>query len=403
MPNLQNYTYRARNAQNQIQTGVIQAVSLEAAKKILTAHNLTPLSLTVPRSFADFIPLFNRVGLKEKTLFARQLATMIEAGLSLSQALRLQLRQSKKGRFQVVLESIQNDLQDGFSFSSALAKFPDVFDPIFVNVVRSGEATGKLESVLTQLADTLEKDVAIQSKIKGALFYPVFIIITMIGVAILMITKVIPQLRSIFDGAGQQLPASTRGLLSLSDFVIHKWPLVILIIAIVVAAIRFFLRTDFGTELYSKVSLKAPVAGGILVNSAMGRFGRLLGMLLGSGVPLLEALRLINDSFTNRVYQKAMQDVASQVERGIPMSVPITANPIFPSMVGQMVSVGEQTGKMDEIMERLANYFDQEVESRVGGLASLIEPVVIVLLGIGVAYLVIAILLPIYQISSAIN
>ena len=397
---VQNYNYRARNAANQVVTGVVQAASIEAAKKILIKNDLTPLTVSVPKSLLDLIPFLNKVGLKEKTLFARQLATMIEAGLSLSQALRLLIRQTKKGHFQNVMSAILNDIQDGFSFSTALTKFPDVFDSIFVNVVRSGEATGKLETVLTQLSTTLEKDVAVQGKIKGALFYPGFIITAMIGVGILMVTKVIPQLKEVFTSSGHALPSSTQNLLALSDFVTHKWYWCILIVVGVIGGLRAFLSTEFGYKVWSIVSLRIPVLGSILQESSMARLGRLLGMLLGSGVPLLEGLKLINDSFTNVVYKAAVTEVAIQVERGIPMSVPIGDNSLFPLMVGQMVAVGEQTGKMDEVMTKLAEYYESELDSKVAGLSSLIEPFVIVLLGVSVAYLVVAILLPIYQISS---
>lgn len=399
---VQNFSYRARNEKNQVVTGVVQAASVDAAKKILVQNHLSPISVNAPKGFTELIPFFGKVALKDKTLFARQLATMIEAGLTLSQAIRLLVRQNRKGKFRTVLEAILSDIQDGFSFSTALAKFPDVFDNIFINVVRSGEATGKLEIVLAQLATTMEKDVKVRGKIKGALFYPAFILIAMIGVAIIMLTKVIPNLKEVFTGSGKQLPGSTTFLLTLSDFFVHRWPIVLILVVGGFVGGRLFFRSEFGIRFYSKVSLRIPIMGRIIEQSSIARFGRLLGMLLSSGVPLLEALRLINDSFTNRLYQVAFKDVAAQVERGIPMSTPIMENKVFPLMLGQMVAVGEQTGKMDEVMNRLADYYDGEVDSIVGGLSSLIEPVVIVILGIGVAWLVIAILLPIYQISTSV-
>ena len=397
---LQNYTYRARNKQNQIVTGIVQATSVEVAKKALQKSELTPISVILPRTLTDFIPFLGRVSHNDRALFARQLATMIEAGLTLSQAMRLLIRQAKKGKFRTVMEAILNDVQDGFSFSTALSKFPDVFDNIFINVVRSGEATGKLEIVLNQLALTMEKDVKVRGKIKGAMMYPIFIIVAMIGVAILMLVKVIPQLTDVFASSGQQLPVTTRSLLWLSDFFSHQILFIILIVVLLVIGIRYFLRTPTGIVFFSKLILKLPIFGSITSQTSIARFARLLGMLLSSGVPLLEALKLVNDSFTNVEYQQAFSNVAAQVERGIPMSVPINESPLFPPMVGQMVSVGEQTGKMDEVMTRMAEYYESEVDAKVGGISTLIEPMVIVLLGIGVAWLVVGILLPIYQISS---
>lgn len=399
---MQNYNYRARTAQNQVVTGVVQATSMEAAKKVLVQNQLTPINLSIPKTFMDYLPFFGKVSLKDKSLFARQLATMIEAGLTLSQSMKLLIGQSKNGGLRNILESVNQDLQDGFSFSSSLAKYPEVFDTIYVSVVKAGEATGKLEVVLKQLADNLEKNVAVQSKIKGALFYPAFILCAMIGVAILMMTKVVPQLTAVFLDSGKELPMSTQMMIAMSNFMIEKWWLLILIILAVVMAVRIFLQSQTGVKFFSQFSVRLPVIGGIVEQSNMARFGRLLGMLLGSGVPMLEALRLVHASFTNKMYADSISVVAHKVERGVPMSVPISENPVFPPMVGQMVAVGEQTGKMDEVMIRLAEYYEEEVENKVAGLSSLIEPFVIILLGIGVAWLVISILLPVYQISTSV-
>lgn len=399
---LQNYNYRARTTTNQVVTGIVQAVGSEAAKKILLQNHLTPLALTLQQGLLEYLPFFGKVNLKDKTLFARQLATMIDAGLTLSQALRLLTRQAKKGKFRQIMESVLSDLQDGFSFSTALSKYPEVFDPIFINVVKAGEATGKLETVLATLADNMEKDVKVRSKIKGALYYPIFILVAMVGVAIIMLTQVIPQLRSLFTEAGMTLPLSTRILMTASDLVVHKWPWLIVALIGSVVGLRFLFRTETGMNLFSKYILHIPVAGVIIEQSSMARFGRLLSLLLSSGVPLLEALRMIRDAFTNRIYQRGIDKVALQVERGIPMSVPILENPAFPVMVGQMVAVGEQTGKMDEVMLHVAQYFEAEVDAKVNGLATLIEPIVIVMLGIGVAWMLLAIILPIYQYSTSI-
>ena len=349
----------------------------------------------------DYLPFKSKVTTKQKTLFARQLSTMIEAGLTLGQALRLLVRQSQKGRLQDVLMAILTNIEDGFSFSTSLAQFPDVFNSIFINVVRSGEATGKLESVLGELATTLEKQVSTTSKIKGALFYPIFILCAMVGVGVIMMTKVIPQLKDVFLSSGKALPGSTQFLIDLSDFITQKWYIAIAIIAVIFFLLRTFLRSQIGKEFTSQISLKIPISKAIVMQSTMAQMARLLSMLLGSGVPLLEALRLIEDSFSNLVYKRALVQISSEVERGIPMSAPISNNPVFPLLVGQMVAVGEQTGKMDEVMHRMASYYESEVDAQVAGLSSLIEPAIMILLGVAVGWLVIAILLPIYQVSTS--
>ncbi len=397
----QSYSYRARNKDNKIVTGVVQASGLDAAKKILLQNDLTPLSISTPKTIADYLPFVSKVKLKDRTMFARQISTMIEAGLTLSQSLRLLIQQMKKGKFRLVIESILNDIQDGFSFSTALSKYPDVFDSIFVNVVRSGETTGKLEIVLAQLATNMEKEVKVRSKIKSALMYPAFVVTAMAAMAAVMMVKVIPQITSVFADSKMELPFSTKLLIGISTFMAHYWGWLIVGIIAFVVFMRWFARTEAGIQLISKYSLRIPIAGKIIEESNMARLGRLLSMLLASGVPLLEGLRLITESFPNDLYKKGLMSIAAQVERGVPMSVPITENPVFPLMVGQMVAVGEQTGKMDEIMGRLAEYYDDEVDAKVGGLSTLIEPIIIVILGIGVAWLVISVLLPIYQISTS--
>jgi type IV pilus assembly protein PilC len=396
----QRYAYRARNTENVVVTGIVQANGLDAAKKILIQNGLTPISVTTPRGFADAFGFLNKVALKEKTLFARQVGTMVEAGLTLSQAMRLLIRQMKPGKFKTVLEQVQNDLQDGFSFSTALSKHPDVFDAIFINVVRSGEATGKLEIVLSQLATSLEKDLALRSKVRGAMIYPIFVVAAMGVMATIMMIFVIPRLVSVFRDAGADLPLATQLLITVSDLLVNYWWALLGIIALVPFAWRNFVRTPAGSLLVSRVALRVPVFGQLITKSTMARFGRLLSMLLGSGVPMLDGLRLITNSFTNVLYRQAIVDVTEKVERGVPMSVPATENPIFPLMVGQMIALGEQTGKMDEVMLRLADYYDSEVDGTVSGLTRLIEPMIILLLAVGVIWLVFAILLPIYNLSN---
>jgi type IV pilus assembly protein PilC len=396
----QRYAYRARNTENAVVTGIIQANGLDSAKKILVQNGLTPISVTPPRGFLDSVGFLNKVPLKEKTLFARQVGTMVEAGLTLSQSIRLMTRQMKPGKFKTILEQVLNDLQDGFSFSTALSKHPDVFDAIFINVVRSGEATGKLEIVLSQLATSLEKDLTLRNKVRGAMIYPLFVIGAMFLMAAVMMIFVIPRLTSVFRDAGAQLPLATTLLIAVSDLFVNYWWAIILVIALVPFAWRSFLRTPAGAEFVSKAVLRIPIFGPLVTKTTMSRFGRLLSMLLSSGVPMLDGLRLITNSFTNVLYRRAIIDVTEKVERGIPMSVPTTENPVFPLMVGQMIALGEQTGKMDEVMMRLASYYDDEVDATVGGLTRLIEPIIILVLAVGVMWLVFAILLPIYNLSS---
>ncbi len=399
---VQRYRYRARTPEGKVVSGVVEASNLESAKKALQQNKLTPLSLEVPRTLLEFVPFFGRIRLSQRSVFARQLSTMLEAGLTLTQSLRLLIRQQPANRYRAVLESLLVDLQEGFSFSSSLAKFPDVFDAVFVSVIRAGEATGKLELVLKQLADNLENDVRVRNKIIGAMVYPAFVVMAMIGAAVVVLVTVIPRLRSIFLEAGANLPWTTQLLIAMSDFVTQQWYIAVTLVFAVVGGLSVYRRSEAGHRFLSQFVLKIPIFGTIVKESSMSRFARLLSMLLSAGVPLLEGLKLIQSTYTNRVYQRAFQLLSSEVERGVPMSAPIQDNPVFPLVVGQMVAVGEQTGKLDEVMEKLARYYDDVVQVRVNTINSLIEPVMIIILGGGVLFLTYAVLFPIYSISQAI-
>jgi len=400
---LQNYSYRARTATSQVVTGVVQAVSIEDARKILVKNQLTPLAIVVPKSLLEYLPFVGRISGKDITLFARQLATMITAGLTLGQALALLVKQSKRGPFRSVLEAVQNDVQDGFSFSSALAKFPNVFSNVLVSAVKSGEATGKLEDVLKQLSTSMEKEQKLRSKLKGAMIYPSFIVVAMIGAFIVMVTKIVPQLKDMFTDSGKALPAQTQFLLNLSDFLVTKGWLAALMVIGTIVLVRYYIGTASGKRTVSFLSLKIPGVKDIVEQNNMAHFGRLLSMLLSSGVPMVDALRMLRESYNNVLYQDSLAVTIAEVERGVPMSVPLSRDARIPLLAAQMVAVGEQTGKMDEIMMRMADYYESEVDAKVAGISTLIEPLVLLMIGIGVAWLVFAILVPVYSISSAIS
>lgn len=400
---LQTYRYKAKNVQGEVLAGYIQAADPETAVKILRRSSLLPLEVNLPKSLSDYLHFSKRISIKDRAVLARQLATMINAGLPLVQAINIILKQTTNKRLRTVLASIYSDIEGGFAFSTALSKFPDVFSRIFVNVVRAGEATGKLEVVLLELADNLEKSFRLTGKIKGALFYPAFILMAMIGVAILMMVKVIPTLTQIFEEAGAELPITTRILIATSNFLINRWYVVIIVVAFLIVSMKIFTSSPKGVRFFSRLQIVLPLIKTMSQESIMAHFARTLGMLIGSGVPVLESIRIVADSVNNIIYRDDIKAIAYEVERGVPMSVPVSKNPIFPILVGQMLAVGEQTGKMAEILEKLAHYYEDETEERVKGISSLLEPAIMILVGIGVAILVFSILVPIYKISSLEN
>ena len=344
---------------------------------------------------------FNRISLKERVFFSRQLSTMIGSGVPLNQALNLLLVQTRNVVMRTTITTIIHDLEAGYSFSTAIAKHPHVFNKVYIAIIRSGEQSGKMDIVLKRMAEQLENEASFTGKIRSALLYPAFIFVAMIGVAILMMVRVIPQLKSIFEEAGAQLPISTRLLIALSDFMVQYWYLAILIVVGAAVGGRVFITsTGTGRTFWNHMQISFPVFGGLNQGAYMARMNRTMSMLVQSGIPIIEAIKIVADVIDNKLYYDGLIEVASQVERGVPMSVPLSQNPIFPVIVAQMISVGEQTGKLEQILDNLAVYYEDETGTKIKGLSSLLEPAIMLVIGGGVAFLVFSILMPIYNIAN---
>lgn len=341
----------------------------------------------------DFL---DRVTTKDKAFLSRQLATMISSGLPIDRAINVLAAQTKKKIIRETLEQIDKDLEGGQSFSAAISHHPKVFDKVYVNIVVSGEAVGKLAEVLTHLADQIETQSNFNGKIQGALVYPIFIVVVMIAIMILMMVKVIPQISEIFKESGANLPWTTQVLISISNSMMNYWWIIIIVFSALIVGIRLFFVSKPGQYLYNKVQIMLP--GGIGKDVYMSRFSRTLGMLVQSGTPIIDAVRITADVMNNQIYKKSLENIASQLERGIPMSVPLEKDPYFPLVVPQMVLVGEQTGKLDQVLNNLADYYENETSDKIKGLTSLFEPALIVIIGLGVGFIVFSILMPIYQI-----
>ncbi|MCL5795572.1 MAG: type II secretion system F family protein [Patescibacteria group bacterium] len=343
------------------------------------------------------LSFFNRVSIKEKAFFARQLATMLESGLTLDKSLEIITTQTKNQYFQKALKAILQDMEEGSPFSVAIAKFPKIFDRIFINVVISGEAVGKITEALKRLADQIEAQDNFISKVRGAIMYPAFIVVAMIAVMVLMMVKVVPELKSVFAEAGAQLPWSTKVLLGISDSLTNFWWIYILAIIALIILFRFSLKTDWMQYVISKMEINFP--GGIARDIYMTRFSQTLGMLLKAGTPIIEAINITGEVMNNKIYKEKLQNAALQVEKGIPLSSPIEKSTIFPLIVSQMILIGEQTGRMDTVLEKLAQYYENESDGKIKTLSSLLEPALMVLIGLAIGFLVFSIILPIYQLA----
>ena len=341
----------------------------------------------------DFL---EKATVKDKAFLSRQLATMLSSGLPLDRAVAVLASQTRKKVIKDTLNDINRELESGQKFSTAISRHPKVFDRVYVSIVVSGEAVGKLSEVLTHLADTLEQENNFNTKISSAIMYPVFILVVMLVIVFLMMTKVVPQLTEIFKESEAQLPWTTKLLIGASGFMVDYWWMVIIIVFGIIIGIYLFLKTETGGFMVNKIQVNLP--GGIGKDIYMSRFARTMGMLLEAGTPIIDGVKITADVMNNRIYKRSLNNVASQLERGIPMSVPIEKDPYFPLVVPQMVMVGEQTGKLDEVLNKLAGYYEEQSSDKIKGISALFEPILIVIIGIGVAFIVFSILMPIYQI-----
>ena len=343
------------------------------------------------------LPIFNHVNARDKAFLARQLATMVSSGLPLDRGIGVLLTQTKKPILREALEGILKDLEAGSAFSTALAKHPKVFDEIFVSVVLSGETVGKLAEVLEQLALQLEKQSDFAGKVRSALMYPIFIFVAMIVVGLITVTRVVPQLESIFKEANAKLPFATQVLIALSNFLLGYWWLAVIMAIGASVLVRMFFTSKPGRRLLDRLATRLPYDQGIDIY--MARFSRTLGMLIQAGTPIIKALDVTAAVINNSLYHDELLVIRQQVERGIPLSAPLSESKLFPIIATQMVLVGEQTGRLDDVLLRMAEYYESQSDEKIKNISSLLEPAIVAIIGIAVGYMVYSILVPIYNIA----
>ena len=402
-----DFVYRARDASGQLKTGSITAANEENAAELLSEHQLILVKLSAKKGDAfdisKLLTVFNRVGAKDKVVFTRQLGTMIRSGLPIVQALHILSDQTTNKRFTSIIQQISSSIEGGTSFSTALGKFPTVFDKVYVNLIRAGEASGKLDETLDRLATQQEKSYRLVGKVRGAMLYPAFVLAALVAASILMLLVVIPPLKAIFADAGAKLPLATQVLIQSSDALRGFWYLFLIAALGLAFGIRAALHSKSGQNIWDRVKLRLPIFGPLFQKIYIARLTRTLASLVGGGVAILESLEIVADSVGNAVYEQALQKAASEVEGGAPLSVPIRANPAFPPLVPQMILVGEQTGKMEGVLMKLADFYEEEVDDIVRNLSTLMEPILMVIMGVAVGGLLIAILMPIYNLGSVIQ
>jgi len=381
----------------------IDASSVASVIDYLQKNEYFPISVEEVKddNFAFLSIITNNLDFNDVVDFTRQVALMLNAGLTLIDSLEILKKQTNKIILKKMINEISIKIKGGASFSSALLDYSKTFSKLYISLVKSGEASGKLGEILLRLADNLEKEREFKSKLKGALVYPAIVIIGMFVVMFIMITFVLPKLLGLYKDFNVDLPLSTKILIAVSNFSTQFWPLVLVLIFTASYFIKKYLATKIGKNNFDQFTLKLPVFGKIISISALVESTRTLAILIASGISILDALSIVVDATENAVYQQAFLTVSHKVEKGLSMGTAFEQEEIFPPILVQMTQVGEQTGKLDDTLFRLSKYFEMQSEMATKTMTTLIEPAILVVLGVGVGFLVMSVITPIYNLTNS--
>ena len=400
------FSYQARDSTGRIVSGIQDALNEDTAVTSLMSRGLMVLSLQKKVVATRMRKRVWTVKETDLVLFARQLATMIDAGISLIQSLTALYEQCDPRRqksLRHVISDVTSRIEGGETFHEAISKHPRVFSRLFVSMAKAGEAGGLLAGVLDRLAGFLEASARLRKKVKSAMMYPVIVICIAFTITTFLIVRVVPIFAEIFADFGAKLPAPTQFLIDLSNFVRGEWYFLILGIGGVIFGVRTFVRSKRGKQLTDGWKLKLPGFGPLIHKIAMSRFARTFAQLIRSGVPILEVLDIVGGSSGNHVIEENIRSVATDVEKGDNLSTALSKKKIFPAMLLRMVAAGEATGKIDAMLEKMADFWDEEIEATLDGLTSLIEPMLICFLGVIVGGIVIAMFLPIFKLNEVVS
>ncbi len=390
------FTYEARNtATGQKVKAEVQAENEQTAARLIKEQGLTPLDIHLSRSV--FHGVMKRISTKDKILFSRQLATLINAGLPLVQSLRSVAQQTTSKPMRVVINQVISDIEAGTAFSLALSKHPKVFNRVFVSLVAAGETSGTLDTGLERLADQQEKDADVVSKVRGAMIYPLIVLLVMSAVVGFMIVKVLPQVQSIYSGLpGVSLPLPTRLMLAVSHFITHEWLIALVILVVLIFAITRSSKTALGKSIIDKIKMRSWPFGRLFMKMYMARFARTGTTLVASGVPLLQVLEITSDAVDNVHIARSLKLAGDKVKGGKALSDALSNDPNFLELIPNMIKIGEQSGALETMLDKAANYFEKEVDNEIKTISTIIEPVLMVIMGAVALTIVAAVLLPIY-------
>lgn len=397
-----SFNYTAIDARGQRQSGVLQANSEGEVVNILRDRGLIVIrvALSTQLNLGKYLRNLRGVSLEDKVIFTRQFATMISSGLPITQALLILREQSRNPTLKAALSDITNKVEGGSSLHEALRAHPEVFDQLFLSMVRAGEASGNLDKILSRLADTMAAESDFKGKAKSAMIYPMIIFFVMMGVVTVMLVFVIPRLKELYEDLGAELPFVTKLLLQTSGLIVDYWWLFLLFLAGLVVAYRRLATTKRGRHIIDGIKFRLPVFGSLLKEVQLTSFTRTLSMMIASGIPILDSLEIARDTLSNVFYNEAVLEAEHMIEKGRSISDSFRYTGMFPPILPEMMSIGEETGKLDEVLDKISLYFENQSNNMITGLSGALEPVIMVILGIMVGFLMISLILPIYSLTS---
>lgn len=405
------FEYKARDRDGKAFTSTMEAASQRDVAAALREKGYFVSEIKTPRTglqsdikLPKWLDIGARPGLRDVTLFSRQFATVINAGLPVVQSLSILQKQADKQGMKDALKKIREDVETGLPLSNALAKFPGIFNKLYVYLVRAGEASGNLDGILERVATYQEKQSELRGKIKSALTYPVVVLVIALAVTYFLLTGIVPQFATILDQLGGELPVITQILIAISDFLRYQWWLLFGIIGLAVFAFIMFYRTNQGRHVIDRLALRLPVFGPLIQKSAIASFSNTFGLLLRSGVNIIESIDITKGTAGNIIVEDVLEETKEAVQRGEQISNTLTRYPnVFPPLVSSMIAIGEETGAVDNMLEKIAQFYEREVDEAVSSLTAALEPMLIVFLGVIVGFIVAGMFLPMFSIIGTLS
>lgn len=400
-----DYKYEIITSEGKTKTGTIDAASEEAAAMELRAAGSTIVSLSVAGALNKDIELHIGAAVKprELSVFCRQFESVLNAGVTVIDALSMLAEQSENKQFKKAIEEVRDSVQKGATLADAMAEHPKIFPNIMVHMIAAGEASGGLDVAFARMGGYFEKDAHLKSMIGKSMIYPIILICVIIGVVIIMMVKIVPTFTESFADIDAELPGITLAVMAVSDALVHNWYWILGVIVAAAVLIREFKKTEHGAIFFGRLGLKIPLFGTLTIKSASARLARTLSTLLGSGMSLVDAIDIVQKIMSNEIVRQVLIKAEKSVKDGIPLSVPLAESGVFPPMVYHMIGIGEETGNIEDMLDKIASYYDEEVEMATEALLAALEPLIIIVMALVVVPIILAVMMPMFSLYNAVG